>query len=277
MNSNHPEDSRVDPSHSSATASALPSLTEVPAPERVPRLERSLGWAAIFLLAFFLAVIVYMLGYGVVLGFDYAMQGVLEPDPNAIERQILQHIASPGGVVGVYLMQCVVMLPLVYLAAHFPQQSWRETLGFNRFSVSVLGYWGLVLLGFLVVEYVLNRALQIDPGEFMRSLSGTKHLPVTLVLIICAPVLEELIFRGYFFKAWRHTRLGLSGTLLLTSLLFTGLHAGQYGWSILAMIFTLSIILGLAREKSGSVWVPIIIHALNNAVAAVTVVYLGLL
>lgn len=276
MNSNRPEDSRVD-LYQPPVAVAIPSSVAVPAPEQLPQLGRSLGWAAIFLLAFFLAAILYMVGYGAALGFDYAVQGVLEPDPAVMEREILQHIGSPGGIVGVYLMQLVLMLPLVYLAAHFPQQSWRETLGFNRFKVSVLGYWMLVLLGFLVVEYVLNRLLAIDPGDFMRSLSGTKHLPVTLVIIICAPILEELIFRGYFFKAWRHTRLGLSGTLLLTSLLFTGLHAGQYGWSILAMLFTFSIILGLAREKSGSVWVPIIIHALNNSVAAVTVVYLGLL
>ena len=43
------------------------------------------------------------------------------------------------------------------------------------------------------------------------------------------------------------------------------------------MIFVLSLILGLAREKSGSIWVPLAIHAANNLVATVTIIYLGML
>ena len=135
----------------------------------------------------------------------------------------------------------------------------------------------LVWLAYLAITYVINLLAQVDPGDFMRSLNGSQHLGAALVLVIGAPLLEEVIFRGYLFKAWRHSRLGLSGTLLLTSALFTALHLSQYNWTYLSMIFALSLILGLAREKSGSIWVPLAIHAANNLVATVTIIYLGML
>lgn len=243
--------------------------------ELLPRFGRSLGWLLIFLVVFLLAVIVYLIGYGVVLGLQHAAQGIA--DAQEVQQQIQTHLIHPNGIVGVYLTQCLMLIPLIIIASHFSRQPWRKTLAFHAFSGRILGYWSGVWLIYLVAEYALTQALNIDPGDFMRALNGSKHLPVTLVLVICAPVLEELVFRGYLFKAWRNTRLGLSGTLLLTSTLFTSLHFAQYGWTILALIFALSMILGMAREKSGSIWVPMIIHSLNNLIAVVTVVYLGLL
>jgi len=243
--------------------------------ESLPRPARSFGWMALFLLVFLLAVLFYVVGYGAVLGFEYAAQGIAQPNVQEIEVRIQEHLLTPSGMVGVYLMQCLMMIPLILVAAHFPRQSWRATLAVNQFHARDLGFWSLIWLVYMGVQYLLTQALEIDPGDFMRSLSGSRHLPAALVLVICAPLLEELIFRGYLFKAWRNTWLGLSGTLLLTSVLFTCLHLGQYNWTILAMIFSLSMILGLAREKSGSLWVPLIIHSLNNLVAAVTVIYMG--
>lgn len=241
----------------------------------LPRFAPSFGWLALFFFVFFAAVMFYAIGYGVILGLEYAAQGITNPDQQDIHQRMQEHLGNPSGMVGMYLFQCLMLIPLVFFAAHFTRQSCLQTLAFNRFRVSVLGFWLAVLAVFLAAEFVLMRSLSIDPGNFLRQLSGSKHLPFALVVIFCAPLLEELIFRGYLFKAWRHSRLGLSGTLLLTSGLFTALHISQYNWMILAMIFVLSIILGLAREKSGSLWVPIILHAINNLVAAITVIYFG--
>lgn len=243
--------------------------------EHLPRMGRSFGWLAAFFAVFALAAFLYVVGYGVVLGIEYAGQGNMAPDAKEVESQVMQHLIEPSGIVGVYLVQCLLLIPMILLAANFSTQSWRETLGFKRFEKRHAIFWLLVWMVYFAVEFVVSQVFSVDPGDFMRSLSNSKHLPAAFVLVICAPLLEELIFRGYLFKAWRNSRLGLSGTLLLTSVLFTALHAGQYNLTILAMIFSLSIILGLAREKSGSIWVPILIHATNNLVAAVTVIYFG--
>lgn len=263
---------------------ATPPSSELPHPdtppplqarERLPKLGPSFGWMALFLATFFLAALVYIIGYGVSLGIEFAAQGITEPDQQVIEARVQEHLQHPNGIVGVYLVQCLMLIPLVLIASHFPQQSWRETLAVRRFDKNILLFWLMVWLGYLVLGITLTRLFDIDPGDFMRSLSNSDHLPVALVLIFCAPLLEELVFRGYLFKAWRHTRLGLSGTLLLTSLFFTLLHGAQYNWVLLTLVFVLSMILGLAREKSGSLWVPLTIHAAHNCFAVITIIYFG--
>lgn len=104
---------------------------------------------------------------------------------------------------------------------------------------------------------------------------GVRHLGLFVIMVLVAPVVEELVFRGYFFQAWRNSFLGVWGTLLLTSVLFTLIHAGQYPLIILAMLFSFSVILGLAREKTGSTYVPMVMHAINNLLAFILINWLG--
>lgn len=110
-----------------------------------------------------------------------------------------------------------------------------------------------------------------ETPEFMKkAVRSSDFLPFMILgVVVGAPLLEEFIFRGMVFRGWRESRMGLWGTLLVTSLIFTLLHAFQYGIVILVWVFLLGMLMGLAREKTGSLWVPIIMHAVNNAVATV--------
>jgi membrane protease YdiL (CAAX protease family) len=54
------------------------------------------------------------------------------------------------------------------------------------------------------------------------------------------------------------------------------MHWGQYNLTMLVLMFLFGILLGLAREKTGSLLVPVILHALNNLFTVVLVVWLGL-
>ena len=271
----------INPDSSSANAPEPPLTPQAPAsppaPQHLPRVGPSFGWLLLFFVLFFASAVFYVVGYGAVLGYQSAVQGVALPDPAQIEVMIQEHLGQPNGLAGLYLLQCLILLPVIAAVAHFRTQHWSVTLGFRRFAVQSLAVWMMIWLAYLAITYVINLLADVDPGDFMRSLNGSQHFGAALVLVIGAPLLEELIFRGYLFKAWRHSRLGLSGTLLLTSLLFTALHLSQYNWIYLSMIFVLSLILGLAREKSGSIWVPLAIHAANNLVATVTIIYLGML
>ncbi|WP_308367588.1 MULTISPECIES: CPBP family intramembrane glutamic endopeptidase [unclassified Microbulbifer] len=240
-----------------------------------PRTWRAAGWLCVFALLHFVGVFLYIAGYGGYLGAQLGTQGQVV-DPAAIQAQIETHIQSPAALVGMYMTQFCLLLPAVLLVAHFRQQSRWETLAVRRFPLKSLATWLPALLVFLAAQALLAHALDIDPGEFMKSLAGSRFLPLALMMVVAAPLLEELVFRGYLFRAWRHTRLGLSGTLLLTSVLFTALHFGQYHWVQLSFIFALSLLLGLAREKSGSVLLPILLHAGNNLASAITVIYLGM-
>lgn len=241
-----------------------------------PNPWRATGWLVVFALLHVLGVFFYIAGYGGYLGAQLGAQGEVV-DPVAVQAQIAEHVTQPGAMAGMYLAQFVLILPILLLVSRFKGQTAAQTLGIQSFSMKQVMPWLGVLAVFLAVETTAARVFNIEQGEFMEMLAGSKHLLLALVLVFAAPLLEELVFRGYLFRAWRHTRLGFSGTLLLTSVLFTLLHWGQYSLAQLSFVFTLALILGFAREKSGSVLLPMLLHLGNNLAAAVLVLYLGIL
>ncbi|MBB3061465.1 CPBP family intramembrane glutamic endopeptidase [Microbulbifer rhizosphaerae] len=166
------------------------------------------------------------------------------------------------------MTQFCLLLPAVLLVAHFRQQSRWETLAVRRFPLKPLERWLPALLVFLAVQMLLVQVLDIDPGEFMKSLAGSRHLPLVLMIALAAPLLLP-VQRLAAHAPWAlwHPAADF-GIVYLTALWPVPL--GQ-----LSFIFALSLLLGLAREKSGSVLLPILLHAGNNLASAITVIYLG--
>lgn len=248
-----------------------------PQPDQVEKTDHppfwaSLLWLLLFGFVYFLGAILYFFAAGAVIHLQHH-----ELTSAQLENMVQRHSMSPAGIAGMYLLQFCLLMPLLFLAARFKTPSWRQALALHRVTLTSLGFWLSVLIAYLLLQTLINGLFEIPSNDFLASISGTRSLGLTLVVTLLAPVLEESLFRGYLFTAWRHTRLGLTGTLLLTSVLFVGLHVNQYHWVHLTFVFMLAVILGLSREKTGSLWTSIILHGANNLISAVFVIYLGIL
>ena len=257
------------------------NVVAVEAPERpvsvsMPRPGYSLLWLLLFVALYFGGSILYFGGYA----FSVVIQNmdkVGNPDfQSMIQESVMQHAKSASGISGMYLVQFVLLIPFILLASNFKTQPWKKTLGFRKTSSKSLGLWLLILAGFIALQMLVDSFLNVQTADFMKGVNGSKSLALISVFLVIAPLLEEMVLRGYLFKSWRHTRLGLTGTLLVTSVLFTLMHLGQYGLIQYVFLFTLSILLGLARERTGSLWTPIVLHSANNLLPALAVIYLGL-
>ncbi len=107
------------------------------------------------------------------------------------------------------------------------------------------------------------------------------QISVFVVAVVIAPVVEEMIFRGFFqtairsFFESRDSKLGNRSRVWLPVFISAGLfsmvHANVPHWPAL---FLLGVCMGYAYEKSGSLFRSIFIHALFNSIA-VTFVLLG--
>ncbi|SDK50785.1 hypothetical protein SAMN05216212_2502 [Microbulbifer yueqingensis] len=236
----------------------------------------AIGWLVSFAILHFAGVFLYIAGYGGYLGAQLGAQGGVV-EPASIQQAVEVHIQTTAALAGMYLTQFCLILPALLLASKFESQTRRETLAISGFGLGSLWRWLSLLVVFMIAQVLTVKSLGIEQGEFMQMLAGSRHFPLALVVVLAAPLLEELLFRGYLFSAWRQTRLGFSGTLLLTSALFTLIHWGQYHWVQLSFVFVLALLLGLARERSGSVLLPMLLHLLNNLVSAIVVIYLGIL
>lgn len=84
-------------------------------------------------------------------------------------------------------------------------------------------------------------------------------------LVVLAPVFEESLFRGVMLRGFLKN-YSIAKSLIITSLLFGLLHFNSVQ-SITAAI--LGLALGWVFIKTGSLWVCILLHALNNGISTV--------
>lgn len=96
---------------------------------------------------------------------------------------------------------------------------------------------------------------------------------LAIALVIAAPLMEELLFRGFLFRGYAQSSLGIAGTILLTSAGWAVMHI-QYEAFYIVQIFVLGCVFGWLRWRSNSTMLTIILHAIVNTVALVQVAFI---
>ncbi len=108
---------------------------------------------------------------------------------------------------------------------------------------------------------------QIAQHAELEMLSIYQQLPLRVIIVITtvaiAPAFEEMLFRGMFQSMLRSRLQRPWPAVIASSALFAIVHQQPAHWPAL---FTLSMCLGYAYEKSGSLLRPIFIHAFFNAI-----------
>jgi membrane protease YdiL (CAAX protease family) len=131
-----------------------------------------------------------------------------------------------------------------------------------------LTFWLAVASG-LMSEAMFGGLANVDKwlqGFFdvnVKDVTGIDILIVGIVVVVAAPICEEIFFRGYLYPAMRG-RLGLWGAVLLNGFLFSVVHFsvfGLIGRTIAGIVFC------LLYEYNDNLWSPITAHAINNFVA----------
>ena len=98
-----------------------------------------------------------------------------------------------------------------------------------------------------------------------------KDRPSALLLgafgILVAPLMEELLFRGFLYPALARWT-GATVSLIITASAFTLLHGAQlgYSWAPLLLIFVVGLTLTITRMRTNSVATCVIVHMTYNFV-----------
>jgi membrane protease YdiL (CAAX protease family) len=142
-------------------------------------------------------------------------------------------------------------------------------------------FFGIVALAVLVGGWdMVSRALgrEVTPGfmgEVLKSAQADGALWL-LVIAFCvaAPMSEEIFARGFLYRGWSESRLGVPGAIILSSLAWTSLHL-QYDWFFFGEVFCIGLLFGYLRYRSGSTWLTIVLHGINNLAATVQTFWLA--
>lgn len=150
-------------------------------------------------------------------------------------------------------------------------QLWRSpiaaiigTLVILPLSLAASGItWLIVSLSGGEVPRIAHDILKViaEPGPDLS------RFGLITLAIVAAPVLEELMFRGFLQTAIRHT-IPIQNrwfAIILASIFFTSVHLGVGSVFALPTLAVLSLGLGWIYERTGNLWASIGVHALFNA------------
>ncbi len=141
----------------------------------------------------------------------------------------------------------------------------------RAFRLSLRGFnpmlilWGFVLV--LITGIVIEPVLNLFPESFLKLVNqmGAKGGWSILMLVILAPVMEEVLFRGILLEAVR-SKYSSGRAIVVSALMFGVIH---FIPQQVVNAFVIGLILGYIYVRTDSLWPVIIIHALNNAMAYV--------
>lgn len=142
--------------------------------------------------------------------------------------------------------------------------------GFRRSLPVVLPALILALPAIYFVHALSFHFLGSSPQpllEFLARKAGTSdRILLIFTAVVVAPLSEELIFRGYLYGVFRRYG-GRIPALLLSAALFAAIHAHL---PALGGLFVLALALTIVYEFTASLWAPILMHALFNALTVAT-------
>jgi membrane protease YdiL (CAAX protease family) len=157
-----------------------------------------------------------------------------------------------------------------------------DLFGFDRLSFVKVFFWGaglliaalpLIFASNAVVSSLMHANSQRDSQPIMqlfeRVADPARKIPIILLAVVIAPLAEEFFFRGFLYGVLKRYA-GALPALVFTGVAFALIHLHVPS---LLPLFLLACALTLAYELSGSLLVPMAMHALFNAITLVGVLF----
>ncbi|MBR6618263.1 MAG: CPBP family intramembrane metalloprotease [Oscillospiraceae bacterium] len=184
-----------------------------------------------------------------------------------------------------FTFQYPVTVPLILLAFHLIHgkkygMRLREVFCKPKVPMKTVFRWILICLGITYASVYVSRFFwmilqaltgwEIVAQDFSSESSWLSMLTNIIAMVIYAPLFEEMMFRGTIFRS---TQKGGD----LASALLCGIAFGLWHTNYDQTLYT--AVMGFAAcvlfVKSGSLWAPILMHALMNSIGAFQSIILG--
>lgn len=136
---------------------------------------------------------------------------------------------------------------------------WLTAVGGGLACLPLLGLIGMLVARLMGQQELENPQLPfLAPGSRFSWVGG---LGMFLLAGLLVPLAEELFFRGVLYRFFRRG-MGLWPAAILAGILFGIAHMNVM---IGAAVVPLGILAAIVYEYSGSLWTPVVVHAVNNA------------
>lgn len=215
---------------------------------------------------------------------------------------IFHPTSNSSALQSIYSVLCYLVSIAIIILVPW-RLSKQKKLNLEELGIIELPTWGdiaLAPIGFIVylifgaiITNIFSAFPWFNANEtqnlgYNTGVLGADRYLILTVLVVVAPIAEEIIFRGFLYgklraklvtekgqskKSKRKNLLGIIIATIITSVVFGIMH-GQ--WNVGVNVFALSIVLCALREITGTIYAGILLHMLKNAVAFYFIFIAGL-
>lgn len=163
-----------------------------------------------------------------------------------------------------------------YFQASWTKLGFKKIKPFKLLTLIVSYYLIYLIISLVILMAIIYWNIKIPGYQIKASilkLFGTDTFSMIksgLLVVIIAPFIEEIIFRGLLLQTLCK-KIGTVFGSLITAVIFSILH---FPWQGIIPAFILGLIINGLFIKSKTLWATIGFHILNNAVAFTIVILL---
>lgn len=123
---------------------------------------------------------------------------------------------------------------------------------------------GFLWLGSVVAVLLLTKTMNIHDQN------NIDYIWIWILASLLNSVMQELLMRGYLYQLWKQKYNVIVATVL-TTILFSAMHGGAFEAGIIPVfnVVTMSILVTLLLEYTGTIIAPIIAHFIWNTIGAI--------
>jgi len=192
-------------------------------------------------------------------------------NPNALPAaKVLEQIAQDGVagsiaavIASIFCVGAILALTRMRTSDH------RSYLGMRITPIfPTVGWVGAIVALQLFWQLLAERGIGSEYSQYTVDVyrTGAGHPAMWVAYLLLIPAFEELFARGFLFAGWQRSGLGPAGAVFATTVFWTAMHF-QYTPLELTQVASAGVLLGMARLGTGSIYPPLVMHAVVNFMA----------
>lgn len=162
--------------------------------------------------------------------------------------------------IGIFILGLVILTPLL-----------QSYLVLQNIFLEMVSNYSPILKKMMSMLDELDKMVEQTYGELLKATSLFEASFVIFVVAVIPALCEEVLFRGLVQKSFEQ-KFKPYFSIFITSLFFGLYHFNPYG---LVALIALGFYFGFAAYLSDSIFIPMILHFLNNFLAVLAFLILG--
>lgn len=239
---------------------------------------KALGKALLYLGAYLGSQVVVSFGISLLIGLVISFKMIAEngqvnmiqymSEYNQAVSQGIYYILIVAGIVNIFIYWIVMLIRKKKLTKEISLKK------MNPVAIVPIFFGGIslnFLLSFIITVLPFPQSWWDSYEASSSQLLGGTGIAMWVAVVIAAPLVEEIVFRGFVYSRLKKG-MPMWVAIILTSIAFGCAH-GTIIWGTYTFIFSLVLIFVLERTKS--LWSSILLHCAFNIVGAATSTWMG--